>query len=177
MTIYKKKNFFPLQTFSNHSQTNSTEMQSSSLNFPESNQLHDKSRKKEKSLSPLFKPFQTNRQPRRTQRQVSTIDNLQKKKKNPSRLPSKSSRTTINFQKTKRREKKKRKPHFLEQPLETKFRNSIPTRPAGRPATKSLPNPSTPLPFPPLPQKKRIPRRGKKIKMQPWQRSRIKLRH
>lgn len=173
MTIYKKKNFFPLQTFSNHSQTNSTEMQSSSLNFPESNQLHDKSRKKEKSLSPLFKPFQTNRQPRRTQRQVSTIDNLQKKKKNPSRLPSKSSRTTINFQKTKRREKKKRKPHFLEQPLETKFRNSIPTRPAGNK------KPAKPLHSPPLPspQKKRIPRRGKKIKMQPWQRSRIKLRH
>lgn len=159
MTIYKKKNFFPLQTFSNHSQTNSTEMQSSSLNFPESNQLHDKSRKKEKSLSPLFKPFQTNRQPRRTQRQVSTIDNLQKKKKNPSRLPSKSSRTTINFQKTKRREKKKRKPHFLEQPLETKFRNSIPTRPAGNK------KPAKPLHSPPLsssPPKETHPTPGEK---------------
>lgn len=159
MTIYKKKNFFPLQTFSNHSQTNSTEMQSSSLNFPESNQLHDKSRKKEKSLSPLFKPFQTNRQPRQTQRQVSTIDNLQKKKKNPSRLPSKSSRTTINFQKTKRREKKKRKPHFLEQPLETKFRNSIPTRPAGNK------KPAKPLHSPPLsssPPKETHPTPGEK---------------
>lgn len=159
MTIYKKKNFFSLQTFSNHSQTNSTEMQSSSLNFPESNQLHDKSRKKEKSLSPLFKPFQTNRQPRRTQRQVSTIDNLQKKKKNPSRLPSKSSRTTINFQKTKRREKKKRKPHFLEQPLETKFRNSIPTRPAGNK------KPAKPLHSPPLsssPPKETHPTPGEK---------------
>lgn len=155
----RKTNFFPLQTFSNHSQTNSTEMQSSSLNFPESNQLHDKSRKKEKSLSPLFKPFQTNRQPRRTQRQVSTIDNLQKKKKNPSRLPSKSSRTTINFQKTKRREKKKRKPHFLEQPLETKFRNSIPTRPAGNK------KPAKPLHSPPLsssPPKETHPTPGEK---------------
>lgn len=165
MTIYKKKNFFSLQTFSNHSQTNSTEMQSSSLNFPESNQLHDKSRKKEKSLSPLFKPFQTNRQPRRTQRQVSTIDNLQKKKKNPSRLPSKSPRTTINFQpknQTTRKKKKKKKTTFSR----TTSRNQISkfhSNAAGRPAGNK--KPAKPLHSPPLsssPPKETHPTPGEK---------------
>lgn len=161
MTIYKKKNFFPLQTFSNHSQTNSTEMQSSSLNFPESNQLHDKSRKKEKSLSPLFKPFQTNRQPRRTQRQVSTIDNLQKKKKEPISPPLQISSNHHQLPTKKPNDEKKKKENHIFSNNLSKPNFEIPFQ-RGRPATKSLPNPSTPLPCPPLPPKETHPTPGEK---------------
>lgn len=164
MTIYKKKNFFSLQTFSNHSQTNSTEMQSSSLNFPESNQLHDKSRKKEKSLSPLFKPFQTNRQPRRTQRQVSTIDNLQKKKKEPISPPLQifSNHHQLPKNQTTRKKKKKKKTTFSR----TTSRNQISkfhSNAAGRPAGNK--KPAKPLHSPPLsssPPKETHPTPGEK---------------
>lgn len=142
-------------------------MQSSSLNFPESNQLHDKSRKKEKSLSPLFKPFQTNRQPRRTQRQVSTIDNLQKKKKNPSRLPSKSPRTTINFQPKNQttRKKKKKENHIFSNNL-SKPNFEIPFqrgRPAGR-QQKACQTPPLPSPLLFSPKRNASHAGGKKSK-------------
>lgn len=161
----RKTNFFPLQTFSNHSQTNSTEVQSFSLNFPESNQLHDKSRKKEKSLSPLFKPFQTNRQPRRTQRQVSTIDNLQKKKKEPISPPLQISSNHHQLPTKKpndEKKKKKKKTTFSR----TTSRNQISkfhSNAAGRPAGNK--KSAKPLHSPPLsssPPKETHPTPGEK---------------
>lgn len=168
MTIYKKKNFFSLQTFSNHSQTNSTEMQSSSLNFPESNQLHDKSRKKEKSLSPLFKPFQTNRQPRRTQRQVSTIDNLQKKKKEPISPPLQisSNHHQLPTKKPNDEKKKKKKENHIFSNNLSKPNFEIPFqrgRPAGR-QQKACQTPPLPSPLLFSPKRNASHAGGKKSK-------------
>lgn len=126
-------------------------MQSSSLNFPESNQLHDKSRKKEKSLSPLFKPFQTNRQPRRTQRQVSTIDNLQKKKKEPISPPLQisSNHHQLPTKKPNDENKKKKKKTTFSRTTSRNQISKFHSNATGRPAGNK--KPAKPLHSPPLP--------------------------